>query len=86
MGNITEFLTEVQGYIVDNLEVFRPRREKDETKSRDALIDELAFRVYDVNVIVDNSELKTAPIIMEQNPTYSNLLGRIEKEGQLDPN
>ena len=84
MDNITEFLNEVQGYIVDNLEAFRPRRsEKDETKSRDPMIDELTFRVYDVNVIVDNSDLQTAPIVIEQNPTYSNLLGRIEKEGQL---
>jgi lon-related putative ATP-dependent protease len=82
--NITEFLREVQGCIVDNLDIFHPRRsEKDESKGRNPLIDEFAFRIYDVNMIVDNSELKAAPVVMEQNPTYSNLLGRIEKEGQL---
>ncbi len=32
---------------------------------------------YQVNVIVDNSETKHAPVIYETNPTYSNLFGRI---------
>ncbi|MGC8754487.1 MAG: Lon protease family protein [Thermosulfidibacteraceae bacterium] len=32
---------------------------------------------YQVNVIVDNSNLKHAPIVYETNPTYSNLFGRI---------
>src|SRR5208337_5475953 len=82
--NITGFLHEVQAHIIGNLEAFRPRRnEKNESKAEEALIEEYAFRVYDVNVIVDNSELKTAPVVIEQNPTYNNLLGRIEKEGQL---
>ncbi|MDQ1279230.1 MAG: hypothetical protein QG670_490 [Thermoproteota archaeon] len=44
---------------------------------------ELPFRKYEVNVIVDNSDLKGAPVISERNPTYPNLLGRIEKEAQF---
>ncbi len=35
---------------------------------------------YRVNVLVDNSKLKGAPVIVEMNPTYSNLFGRIEQE------
>jgi lon-related putative ATP-dependent protease len=38
---------------------------------------------YDVNVIVDNSALKGAPVIIELNPTYNNLFGRIEQEAQF---
>ena len=41
------------------------------------------FRKYEVNVIVDNSELEGAPVIMEMNPTYQNMFGRIEKETQF---
>lgn len=37
---------------------------------------------YDVNVLVDNTDLKGAPIIFEQNPSYNNLFGKIEKENQ----
>ncbi|HMK82343.1 MAG TPA: ATP-binding protein [Candidatus Bathyarchaeia archaeon] len=81
--NITEYLREVQAYIIGNLEAFRPRRSEKTERKEEASIEEYAFRVYDVNVIVDNSELKTAPVVIEHNPTYNNLLGRIEKEGQM---
>lgn len=33
---------------------------------------------YEVNVLVDNGELKGAPVVLERNPTFPNLLGRIE--------
>jgi len=33
---------------------------------------------YRVNVLVDRSGAKGAPVVLEQNPTYGNLLGRIE--------
>ena len=35
---------------------------------------------YEVNVLIDNTLVKGAPIIIEQNPTYNNLFGKIEKE------
>jgi lon-related putative ATP-dependent protease len=35
---------------------------------------------YKVNCIVDNADLKGAPVVIVTNPTYSNLFGRIEKE------
>ncbi len=38
---------------------------------------EKSLSKYQVNVIVDNSETKHAPVIYETNPTYSNLFGRI---------
>ena len=44
---------------------------------------ELAFRKYRVNVIVDNADLKGAPIVFEDNPTYANLCGKIENEARL---
>lgn len=41
------------------------------------------FRRYQVNLIVDNSDLKHAPVIFEKNPTYANLFGQIEYEGEF---
>jgi len=35
---------------------------------------------YQVNVLVDNSHLKGAPVVVESNPTYHNLTGRIEHQ------
>jgi predicted ATP-dependent protease len=40
-------------------------------------------RVYDVNVLVDNGGSTGAPVIYEDNPTYDNLIGRIEYTTQL---
>lgn len=42
-----------------------------------------SFSRYQVNVLVDNSETKGAPVIHEDNPTYNNLIGRIEHMAQL---
>ena len=44
---------------------------------------EVPFKKYEINLLVDNSALKGAPVIIEQNPTYQNLFGRIEKEAQF---
>ena len=38
---------------------------------------------YSVNLIVDNSDLKGAPVIEDYNPTYFNLLGRAEYENYM---
>ncbi len=80
---ITDFLNEVQTHILDDLDRFRGRGGGKKETGQEAVADEMAFRVYDVNVIADNSSTKGAPVIVEQNPTYDNVLGRIEKESQL---
>lgn len=79
---ITKFLLEIQSHIVEDLDRFRERRGEKES-GQEAWAKELAFRVYDVNVIADNSEVQGAPIVVDPNPTYDNLLGRIQKESQL---
>ncbi|MGB5158227.1 Lon protease family protein [Desulfobacterium sp. N47] len=42
-----------------------------------------AERRYHINVLVDNSETKGAPVIYEENPTYQNLFGRVEHLAQM---
>jgi lon-related putative ATP-dependent protease len=38
---------------------------------------------YRLNVIVDNHELQGAPVIVETNPTYANLIGRVEMRAEF---
>jgi lon-related putative ATP-dependent protease len=38
---------------------------------------------FEVNLLVDNSELKGAPVIEENNPTYQNLVGEVEHTAQM---
>ncbi len=44
---------------------------------------EAAMTRYHVNLIVDNKETTGAPVIYEDNPTYDNLIGRIEHIAQF---
>lgn len=41
------------------------------------------LRRYKVNVLVDHGESKGAPVVYEDNPTYQNLVGRVEHLAQL---
>lgn len=86
LPDVQNFLKEVQDDIVDNIDLFKPSSAPPGTEQGVPpmpWMEELPFRKYEVNVIVDNSEQKGAPVVVEQNPSYTNLFGRIEKEAQL---
>jgi lon-related putative ATP-dependent protease len=44
---------------------------------------QISLRRYHVNLVVDNSKTSGAPVIYEDNPTYDNLVGRIEQSAQF---
>ena len=37
------------------------------------------LKKYKVNVFIDNNETNGAPVIIENNPTYYNMFGKVEK-------
>jgi len=41
------------------------------------------FHRYQVNVLVSNGKKAGAPVVTEDNPTYSKLIGRVEHVAQL---
>ena len=76
------YLDEVQESLINNLDRFKPSREKPPELSIPGLPSfkyEDEFLEYQVNVIVDNSETKTPPIIIETTPSYRNLFGTVER-------
>ncbi len=85
-SKIITYLDEVQEDILKNLNDFREEEGTEEQqqilfpwpKSIGSSIDK-----YKVNLVIDNSELKGAPVIVESNPTYYNLMGRIEYENEF---
>jgi len=86
LPQVVDYLKEVEQDIVENFEQFKSEPKTSESEPMAAmqgLIRKQALRNYEVNVIVDNSELKGAPVILEFNPTFNNLFGRIEKEAQF---
>lgn len=41
------------------------------------------FTRYNVNILVDNTNTEGAPVILETNPTYNNVFGRMEKRAKF---
>ncbi len=88
LPDVVQHLNEIRDDIMENTELFTPRgaEEKPDAEQQNPLeksLPDFLFRRYDVNVIVDNSELKGAPVISEDNPTVTNLLGKFENESRF---
>ncbi len=83
---IEDYLEKVQQDILDNLDDFK---EEEASEEQPQFIipwiqkEETPIYKYKVNVLVDNSSLKGAPVIIDYNPTYPNLIGKIEYENEF---
>jgi len=78
---VQRYLDEVREDILANLNRFREREETPTSPLPGLVLPQPAdsFGEYQVNVLVDNSEAKGAPIIVETTPNYRNLFGTIER-------
>ncbi len=74
---IHDYLDLVNVNILQNLDVFKGQKPVQEETPTGVVIDYL--KEYEVNIILDNSDTKDQPVIIETAPTYSNLFGTIEK-------
>lgn len=81
-------LTAVQSYLdavqADMVEHAEDLRKQDETMALDGLPADrrsLLYR-YSVNALISNGNKTGAPLVSEHNPTYSNLMGRVEHLAQ----
>jgi predicted ATP-dependent protease len=70
--DIAVWLAEMRADVVDNLDLFRPPPD-DAAEPQ-----EPPERRYSVNLLVDNSSAPHPPVVLEANPTYENIFGRIE--------
>jgi len=81
---IQDYIEELEKDILKNIKNFLPAAPaKGVAPNMFPWMKELPFKKYEVNLLVDNSGLSGAPVIIEQNPTHQNLFGRIEKEAQF---
>lgn len=80
---IGQYLTNLKSYTLENLDIFKEKEEPSQfvlgmpasyaARGRDPFIP------FQVNIFVDNSGKKGPPVIIETNPNYSNLFGRVER-------
>jgi len=82
ISSVVRYLESIQEDVLDHLEDFTNNEE-------DAISTELPpakntpLERYKINLLVDNSKLKGAPVIYLDNPTYHNLVGRIEYDSYM---
>lgn len=70
---IEDYLNDVEENLIKNIDLFKGQKKEEKEKE---VAD--SFLEYRVNLLVDNSDLKGAPVFMETNPNYVNLFGSIE--------
>jgi lon-related putative ATP-dependent protease len=92
LPEVIEYLDEVRRDIIENARDFLPSDEGQLALLQQALPGQFSamgsqsssfLRRYQVNVLVDHSKSEGAPVIFEDNPSYLNLIGRIEYTAQM---
>ena len=80
---VTQYLTGLKAYILDNLELFKGTEEPVHTvfgvPVSQAMGGRDPFLPFQVNVFVDNDGAKGPPVILESNPNLGNMFGKIER-------
>lgn len=81
---LKEYFKELREEILRDTEAFLPPDDKNKNDERrdPARMEDLFYR-YEANLFVDNGSRNGAPIIVEDNPNYANLLGCVERESEM---
>lgn len=82
-NEVIEYLENVKEDILDHLDDFKPQEEQSSALPfLKPVKTEPSFIRYTINVFVNNTDLKGAPVVVESNPNYFNFFGRIEHKLQ----
>jgi lon-related putative ATP-dependent protease len=79
---IMAYLKDVKQDIIEHIRDFIPHTEK-VLPFMEMPQDQNPFKRYQVNLMVDFSHKKTAPVVFEQHPNYGNLIGRIDHQAYM---
>jgi len=86
LPKVLEFLDSVKKDIIENVDIFRNggnQARKSPIPMPFPMPQADPFKKYTVNVLVDNAKTEGAPVIVEQNATYPNLFGSIDRRVQM---
>ncbi len=92
MEQVVDYLDQVEEDVVENVRDFLPQDGGDQSRAQLAESGLAAFagsggrqrlRRFQVNVLIDHSESDHGPVIDADNPTYPNLVGRVEHVPQM---
>ncbi|SHF03660.1 lon-related putative ATP-dependent protease [Microbulbifer donghaiensis] len=85
LEQVQAFIENIKRGVIENADDFRAAGEQGQKEgvAPRKLIRVREFNRFRVNILVDNGDVDGAPVIYEDNPTYTNLLGRVEHESQM---
>lgn len=80
---VHKYLTDLKNYILDNLELFKETEEPENPVLGGPVNQVMGggdpFLPFRINVFVDNSETKGPPVIIESNPNFVNIFGKLDR-------
>ncbi|MFY9973393.1 MAG: ATP-binding protein [Chromatiaceae bacterium] len=77
LPEVLDYLGAVREDVIENTELFKPSNDSPPEPG------DGRFTRYRVNLLVDNTDTVGAPILYEDNPSYQNLVGRIEHVARM---
>jgi predicted ATP-dependent protease len=83
---VIAYLDDVQNHILSHMDDFNEDGQKQESPPQTKLSLEPPadpFIKYRVNIVVNNTDTLGAPVVIETNPTYYNVFGRMDRWTQL---
>jgi len=83
IDDVLKYLDSVRNDVLENFGKFLKPAKEDSLTALMKGWEAPFFTRYEVNVLIDNSALEGAPVVIELNPTYVNLFGKVEKESQM---
>jgi len=84
-SKVFKYLNEAEKDIIDNFQDFIAKDYEQQYQGKNPFFEYFkpSFKRYSVNVLVAHENGEEIPIVYEQNPTYQNLVGRIEHTSQM---
>ncbi|CAD5265408.1 MULTISPECIES: Lon protease family protein [unclassified Imperialibacter] len=83
LPQVMQHLKNIKEDILANLPGFIGYEKPDEEIALEPFLNNNFVKKYEVNILVDNGTTAGSPVVIELNPTYNNLFGRVEKESQM---
>src|SRR3989337_1581896 len=83
--SVIDYLDMVQKHILENIDNLRPDKGMEGGIGFPFKLSQQkpTFTEYEVNVLIDNSNVEGAPVVFEPHPTYTNMFGSMEREARF---
>lgn len=85
--HVLDYLEDVQEDIIQHIDSFLEEETEEEMQAIGEMLQgnrrENIFKKYEVNLLINNRRTKGAPVVIADNPTYYNLIGKVEYENRM---